>query len=412
MRRFQQEARAASALNHPNILTIHEIGGVDELHFMVTEYIEGETLREHLRWKRMEVNEALDVAAQVASALAAAHAAGIIHRDIKSENIMVRGDGYVKVLDFGLAKLTERQATGAEVSTLMRTGPGVVMGTASYMSPEQARGVKVDARTDIWSLGAVLYEMITSRVPFEGETSSDVIASLLTQEPNPLARYSPEVPTELDWIMKKTLRKDKEERYQTAKELLTDLKNLKHRLEFEAEMGRSAPPEWRGKSSQSGHMEQEIHFCATADGVRIAYATVGDGPPLVKAANWLNHLEFDWRSPIWRHLLEEFARDHLLIRYDERGNGLSDWNVKDITFEAFVQDLESVVDAAGLNRFPILGISQGGPVAIAYAVRHPEKVSHLILYGAYARGWAKRGSPPEDIERRQAQLTLIKLGWG
>ncbi|HEV7796666.1 MAG TPA: alpha/beta fold hydrolase, partial [Pyrinomonadaceae bacterium] len=159
------------------------------------------------------------------------------------------------------------------------------------------------------------------------------------------------------------------------------------------------------------HMEQEIHFCTTDDKVRIAYATVGQGPPLVKAANWLSHLEFDWSSPIWRHLLAEFARDHEIIRYDERGNGLSDWKVADLSFEAFVEDLESVVEAAGIDRFPLLGISQGGAVAIAYAVRYPEKVSRLILYGAYAQGWAARESP-EEIEQRQAQLTLVKLGWG
>jgi serine/threonine protein kinase/pimeloyl-ACP methyl ester carboxylesterase/tetratricopeptide (TPR) repeat protein len=158
-------------------------------------------------------------------------------------------------------------------------------------------------------------------------------------------------------------------------------------------------------------MEQQIHFCTTHDGVRIAYATVGAGPPLVKAANWLSHLEFDWRSPVWRHLLAEFARDHTFIRYDERGNGLSDWKVADLSFDAWVEDVESVVEAAGVDRFPLLGISQGGAVAIAYAVRHPEKVSHLILYGAYARGWAKRESA-DEIEQRQAQLTLVRLGWG
>jgi pimeloyl-ACP methyl ester carboxylesterase/tRNA A-37 threonylcarbamoyl transferase component Bud32 len=158
-------------------------------------------------------------------------------------------------------------------------------------------------------------------------------------------------------------------------------------------------------------MEQQIKFCTTADGVRIAYATVGQGPPLVKAANWLSHLEYDWDSPIWRHLLAEAARDHTFIRYDERGNGLSDWNVANLSFEAFVEDLESVVEAAGVDRFPLLGISQGGAVAIAYAVRHPQRVSHLILYGAYARGWAKRLSA-DEIEQRQAQLTLVRLGWG
>lgn len=158
-------------------------------------------------------------------------------------------------------------------------------------------------------------------------------------------------------------------------------------------------------------MEQQIKFCKTADGVRIAYATVGAGPPLVKAANWLSHLEADWGSPIWRHMLAEFARDHAFIRYDERGNGLSDWEVPDLSFEAFVTDLEAVVDAAGLDRFPLLGISQGGAVAIDYAVRHPEKVSHLILYGAYAQGWARRGQT-EEVEQRQAQVTLVRLGWG
>jgi len=158
-------------------------------------------------------------------------------------------------------------------------------------------------------------------------------------------------------------------------------------------------------------MEQQIKFCTTGDGVRIAYATVGEGPPLVKAANWLSHLEYDWGSPIWRHLLAEAARDHTFIRYDERGNGLSDWDVADISFEAFVEDLEAVVEAAGVDRFPLIGISQGGAVAIAYAARYPEKVSHLILYGAYARGWAKRDSA-EEIEQRHAQLTLVKLGWG
>ncbi len=158
-------------------------------------------------------------------------------------------------------------------------------------------------------------------------------------------------------------------------------------------------------------MDQQIHFCTTHDGVQIAYALVGQGPPLLKAANWLSHLEWDWQSPIWRHLLREFSRDHTFVRYDERGNGLSDWNVADLSFNAWVEDLESVVAAAKLDRFPLLGISQGGAVAIAYAVRHPEKVSHLILYGAYARGWITRDSP-EEIEQRQAQLTLVRLGWG
>lgn len=899
VRRFQQEARAASALNHPNILTIYEIGQLDSRHFIATEFIEGETLRQRMTKTQMKISEVLDVATQVAWALSAAHQAGIAHRDIKPGNIMLRPDGVVKVLDFGLAKLTEQKGDDLEAATLVNTKQGIVMGTAHYMSPEQARGLKVDARSDIFSLGVVLYEMLTGRVPFAGQTMTDVLASILMREPPSLSQSAPETPDELQRIVHNALRKDKDERYKTAGELLIDLKALKQRLEFEVELersklsrkatstqrprrsakskaieslavlpfinasadpnmeyfsdgvtesiinalsqlpklrvvarstifrykGREVDPqevgqqlgvravltgrvrqagdelmiaaelidvtndsqlwgehynrelsdifavqeeiakeiseklrlkltpaerkrltkrstesteayqlylkgrffwnkrteeglrqsieyfqqaiekdptyaaayagisdcytilvvrhgmssadglprakaaamkaleidntlaeghtslahamlhnwEWAEAEREFGHalalnhgdamahnffgeyllavgqieqaiielkkaqeidplsliinsvaawtyyfarqydqaieecrktleidanfswaryrlgqayerkgmfdeaiaelqkakqlsqgnneisaalghayavsgkkeeaqnildellqeseqgtcspydiglihagfgekdrafhwlekayqeldskiihlqvdprleglhsdprftelvqrlglpqklgfdsepnietpgnsgpspslpLEQEIRFCTTADGVRIAYATVGKGPPLVKAANWLNHLEFDWKSPIWRPLVQEFARDHFLVRYDERGNGLSDWDVKNLTFESFVEDLESVVDALGMDRFPILGISQGGPVAIAYAVRHPEKVSHLILYGSYARGWAKRGLPSEDIERLLAQHTLIKFGWG
>jgi pimeloyl-ACP methyl ester carboxylesterase len=158
--------------------------------------------------------------------------------------------------------------------------------------------------------------------------------------------------------------------------------------------------------------EQEIRFCVTRDGARIAYATVGRGPPLVKTANWLSHLEFDWRSPVWRHWHRELSRDHMLVRYDERGCGLSDWQPAEFSFARWVDDLAAVVDALGLERFPLLGISQGGPVAIAYAVRHPQRVSHLILYGTYARGRGQREAPPEVIEERRALLTLTKHGWG
>jgi pimeloyl-ACP methyl ester carboxylesterase/DNA-binding winged helix-turn-helix (wHTH) protein len=159
------------------------------------------------------------------------------------------------------------------------------------------------------------------------------------------------------------------------------------------------------------HLRQEIHFCTASDGVRVAYAAVGRGPPLVKAANWLNHLEYDWQSPIWSHLLQAFAAKYRLIRYDERGNGLSDWDVDDISLDAFVCDLESVVEANGLEKFSLLGISQGCAVCIAYAVRHPERVSHLVLYGGYARGRRKRDQQG-DVEQADALLTLMRQGWG
>jgi pimeloyl-ACP methyl ester carboxylesterase/DNA-binding CsgD family transcriptional regulator len=158
--------------------------------------------------------------------------------------------------------------------------------------------------------------------------------------------------------------------------------------------------------------KQQVRFCTTPDGVRIAYATSGGGPPLVKVANWMTHLEFDWESPVWRHWLTELSHDHTFVRYDARGCGLSDWDVPELSFEAWVRDLETVVDAVGVEQFPLLGLSQGGPIAIAYAVRHPERVSHLILHGAYARGWFKRSPTPEQRKEAEMMTELAELGWG
>jgi eukaryotic-like serine/threonine-protein kinase len=253
VRRFEQEARAASALNHPNIITIHEIGVSEGAHYLVTEYVEGETLRTRLRRGRLNISEVMELATQITSALAAAHEAGIIHRDIKPENVMVRKDGLVKVLDFGLAKLLNLAPaevdSQASTAAKLSTASGVVLGTASYMSPEQARGQKVDHRTDIFSLGVMLYEMLAGHRPFEGATVSDVLAALLEKEPLPLAHSLPEVPAELERIVRKALRKDKEERYQTVKDLLLDLKDLKHQLESQAKQVQPAPPALLGQSA-------------------------------------------------------------------------------------------------------------------------------------------------------------------
>jgi len=233
--RFKTEARSASALNHPNILTVYEIGAEGNRQFIATEFIEGMTLRASLACGRMNLHAAVEIAVQVASALAAAHETGVVHRDIKPENIMLRPDGYAKVLDFGIAKLTEQRPPSDryEVGTtaLLQTRPGLVLGTAHYMSPEQTRGQKVDARSDIWSLGVVLYEMVGGIPPFRGETPSDCIASILKTEPPPLSGVLSDVPLKLESILQKALRKNSDERYQTIKEMLADLRNLKGEAE-------------------------------------------------------------------------------------------------------------------------------------------------------------------------------------
>jgi serine/threonine-protein kinase len=248
LRRFEHEAHAASALNHPNILTIYEFGQADGMRFIASEFIEGATLRQKMVTGRLELNAAIDIAIQMASALAAAHDCGIVHRDIKPENVIVRTDGIVKVLDFGIAKLSERRVG----ETIRRSGltvtssisePGTVLGTAKYMSPEQARGIEVDARSDIFSLGSVIYELITGRQAFEGGTSSDVIAEILKVEPPPPVEFAPDLPYEVERIVSKALRKDRETRYQSVRDLLIDLQDFKKEAEFQAKLQGAVRPE-------------------------------------------------------------------------------------------------------------------------------------------------------------------------
>ncbi len=239
MQRFIQEAKAASGLNHPNIITIYEIGTEGGTYFIAAEFIDGETLRNYVLRSQLSVSKAIEIGLQVASALSTAHAAGIIHRDIKPDNIMLRRDGIVKVLDFGLAKLTERWTTSdvdpdAATKAIVQTQSGVIVGTTAYMSPEQTRALDVDTRTDIWSLGVVLYEMIAGVTPFKGHTASDTSAAILKSDPTPLSEMLPETPFELERIVSKALQKDRDERYQVIKDLELDLKALKRQFELGA----------------------------------------------------------------------------------------------------------------------------------------------------------------------------------
>ncbi|HYP29873.1 MAG TPA: protein kinase [Blastocatellia bacterium] len=303
LRRFEQEARAASALNHPNILTIYEIGETNSGHFIATEFIEGKTLRRHMSGFRMPLREALDVAIQVGGALSAAHQAGIIHRDIKPENVMLRPDGYVKVVDFGIAKLSEvstesRMADAPDASAILSvtTEPGIVMGSPNYMSPEQARGFKVDARTDIFSLGAVLYEMIAGRKAFDGPTVSDILVSLLERDLPPLSKHAPDIPPKLELVVRKALAKNREERCQTIDEMLSVLRRIKQRLDFEAGLDESISPDVidssAGMAGAGRDSSETVKVVYDSDEMRAARPTVITEPAIT------------------RHLTGRFIRSH------------------------------------------------------------------------------------------------------
>jgi predicted ATPase len=270
MQRFVLEAKTASALNHPNIITIYEIEQSDSGNFIATELIDGETLRQRMTHGAATVSEVLDISIQIASALAAAHEAGVVHRDIKPENIMLRPDGLIKVLDFGLAKplLSYRSAdldSASPTLDLVNTKPGLVMGTVHYMSPEQARGVSVDARTDIWSLGVVLFELVAGQRPFDGETTNDVIAAIIKTAAPPVSRFRAGTPTALEEIILKALEKDPAERYQTAKELLVDLRRLQKRLEFEVRLEQLEPSRRVGTGDERETLERQSSSVASND---------------------------------------------------------------------------------------------------------------------------------------------------
>jgi serine/threonine protein kinase/DNA-binding winged helix-turn-helix (wHTH) protein/pimeloyl-ACP methyl ester carboxylesterase len=441
LHRFIHEAKAASALNHPNIITIHEIGRAGGIHFIATEYIEGRTLREQLAEEGMKIIAAISVATQVASALSAAHAAGIIHRDIKPENIMLRPDGYVKVLDFGLAKLSEPQRRSSDSGnspsssgSQFNTDPGRVMGTVTYMSPEQARGQLVDTRSDAFSLGVVLYEMISGRAPFEGSTSSDVIVSILNREPPRLSQILSDLPPELERIVAKALRKDREERYQTLKDFQLDLKNLLQDLEMSAKLGDSwARSQRSGGAAESeragvresgsrpfGRLGEETYIpevrYARSGSVNIAYQVIGAAPlDLVFVMGWVSHLEYFWSEPSFARFLRRLASFARVILFDKRGTGLSDHVPLDQLpiLEQRMDDVRAVMDAAGSERAVLCGVSGGGSMCSLFSATYPEKTIALVMIGSYARRLKTEGYPwgPTE-EEREHFFEEIRQRWG
>lgn len=413
--RFLQEIRLTANLQHPHILPLYDSGEAQGYLYYVTPFATGGSLRDLIaREGRLPLDLVLSLIGQVAGALEYAHRHGVVHRDVKPENILLL-EGQPLVADFGIAR-----ALGPEQAGRL-TQVGIRMGTPQYMSPEQAVGdLDVDGRTDVYALGCVLYECLAGSPPFRGDTTRSVVAQHLNADVPAVAPQRDDVPEFVDHVIATALAKSPEDRFAVPGDFAAALSRQKSGGQPEP-VGHSASGSTRTdpghrvlERRRTPHLarQQSIRFCTARDGASIAYATVGEGPPLVKTANWLSHLEFDWRSPMWRHWWEGLSRYHRLIRYDERGTGLSGWQVPEVSFDAWLEDLEAVVDAAGLDRFDLLGVSQGGPIAIAYSVRHPERVRRMLIHGAYARGRLKRDPTPEKLAEHVLFKDLVKVGWG
>jgi serine/threonine protein kinase len=396
--RLIREAQSAAKLNHPNIVTIYDVGEYEKTPFIVMELINGESLKE---LPPETIEDTISIARQLCAALEHAHRQGIIHRDLKPENVLITPDRQLKLMDFGLARM--------DASDL--TKEGTVVGTIYYISPEQAQGMQVDGRTDLYALGVMLYEFTTGVLPFETNSIIELIAQHLHAPVSPPNQTNSDIPTALNDLILLLLNKDPDDRPQSASQVL-------YIIDHEGlwESTRSfVPPKPDEQSGQLAHSQtgkqQTIGYTTSSDGTRIAYSTIGDGPPFVQCATSLSHLEYDWETPIWRHWLDELSQNHTLVRYNYRGTGLSDWNVEDLSWEGWVRDLEAVVEALGIEKFPLMSMSQSGTVAIKYAYDHPDKVSHLIIYAGYARGWLHRDLTEKQIEEEATIISLIKVGW-
>lgn len=441
LQRFFREAKVASAVNHPNILTVYEIGQWEQIHFIVTEYIEGITLRERMTSRSMPLSEILETAIQTANALTAAHSAGIVHRDLKPENIMIRGDGLIKVLDFGLARHLDPSEDSQRTSLLShgRSGnrisvPGSIMGTIHYMSPEQARGLHVDTRSDIFSFGVLLYEMLNGQHPFPGATSTDVLVAILDKEPLPLLSRDDELPVELERLVNKLLRKDCNERYQSASELCIDLKLLLQRVSQsrDTSVAPGATPDRTSAANiltegilrvgtvsavdrRCGSDIPEVRYTCSGD-INIAYQVFGDGAfDLVFVMGWVSHLEWFWKEPSFARFLRRLGTIARVILFDKRGTGLSDRvPVHQLpTLEQRMDDVRAVMDAVDSQQAVLCGISEGGPLCTLFAATYPQKTIALMMIGSYARRlWAVDYPWGVREDHRQHFLEEIRREWG
>lgn len=399
--RLEGEARALAALNHPNILTIHEIGNEDGTPFLVLEWVGGGALCDQPFLRPLSIQDFLRVALPIADALGAAHERGIVHRDVKPTNVLVGEEGRIKLADFGLAKFRDPDGD------VTRTAGAI--GTVAYMSPEQASGGVVGPASDVFAFGVLAYELLTGRRPFGGPAPGAVIAAIVSQPHQPIPEVRRDLPAPLVDVIERCLDKRPEARFHDGKELARALRRAFAGGALSDTQAKTHSGDPTRIVRPFGH-EQEIRFCTTADGLSIAYSAVGTGPPIVRVLGHFTHLEKEWEWPDLRRFWEFLAEQHTVVRYDGRGMGLSDPYSGEFTEETRQRDLDAVLTAIGADRMALLGISEGGWTAASYALQHPDRIAHLILYGAYARGAHAR--PGYDEEEDQALITLIRKGWG
>lgn len=383
--RLRREAQALAALNHPAILTIYEIGEVEGAPFLALEWVDGGSLHDATHDGPLTVSEFWRIAVPLAEALGAAHARGIVHRDVKPANVLLTPDGRVKLADFGLARIAEQD------QDLTRTAG--ITGTFAYMSPEQAGGEETGAASDVFSFGVVAYELLTGRRPFEGRGPAAIMAAIVQGRYTPVRAARGDVPPAVAAVVERCLARTPDARFRTGEEVA-------RALEAAAADGPAA--------HASG--DQQIRYAMTADGVSVAYSTLGSGPFVARVLGHFTHLEMEWEWPELRRFWETLAEHYTVVRYDGRGMGLSDRYAGNFTEETRQLDLAAVLDAAGAERAALLGISEGGWTAAIYAHEHRDRVSHLVLYGAYSRGAQAR--PGYDAEEDLALVTLIRKGWG
>ena len=418
LRRFRREARLASALNHPNILTIFEVGEEQGTPFIATEFVDGETLRSVMSENSLSIKQVLDYARQISHGMISAHLAGIIHRDLKAENIMIRKDGILKILDFGLAKVDRTRQ--ANVSMISKAG--AISGTAHFMSPEQARGEELTGKSDVFSFGVLLYLMLTGNLPFSATSVSEVLAAVINSEPDSIFSHGVKIPEALDQLVHGCLQKSADERpdFSLVHERLSQI--AENTSDDESRPGAAETVETVMPSTRSVNPVTKVDLSpspiryARSGEVNIAWQEIGSGPiDIVFVMGWVSHLDWFWRDPSFAEFLRRLAMFARVILFDKRGTGLSDKvPLKELPdLETRMDDVRAVMESAESSQAVLCGVSEGGPLCALFAATYPDKTIALTMIGSYSRRlWADDYPWGPTEKQREVFLREIADHWG